>query len=103
MTDGHGETVEALRPVTLVEVPPGWIDEQIEQFKQAWTGGPVEIVRPVNRVRVKVRWFSANGSLIDCQERTAHQGLELHMLLAAWSDRPLRAEIEIEPVEDDDA
>lgn len=102
MADEHAEATGVPQPFALVEVPPGWTDEQIDQFGQVWTGGPVEIVRPVNKVRVKVKWFSASGSLVDCQERTAHRGLELHMLLAAWSDRPLLTEIDIEPAEDDD-
>lgn len=51
-------------------------------------------------VRVKVKWFNADGSLTDCLTQDVHRGRELHALLAGWSDRELMAEIAIEPIQD---
>jgi hypothetical protein len=54
------------------------------------------------RVRAVVKWYDATGNYVDGETREAERGAVLHTLLAAWSDRPLEATIELEPIGDGD-
>lgn len=99
------EDGDETKPVTVVEFPPSWTDEQIAAFKENWDGGPLTCRRKgdLEPVRVTAKWFTPGGALVDCDCRETTRGEELDALLAAWSQRPLPTWIYIKPIGGDDA
>lgn len=92
---GHAAT--GLADAARTAAARGWAE--IETLLAAGDGGQKQEPGPPGElVRASVKYFDARGRYADGMSTETRRGPGLHALLAAWSDRPLHAEINIETV-----